>query len=40
MNDVMEFNAIKFALKLSDFSAIGVHLLASTRPVFVDLVDD
>ena len=33
-------DVVEFSFKLSDFSAICIHLLAGARPVFVKLVDD
>jgi hypothetical protein len=33
-------DAIKFAFQLSNFFAIGIHLLASRVPIFVKLVND
>ena len=37
---VVILDAIEFSFKLSDFSAVSVHLLAGTGPVFVELVDN
>ena len=34
------FNTVEFALKLSDFRAVSIHLVTGTRPIFVDLIND
>ena len=37
---VVVLDAVEFSFKLSDFSAICIHLLTGARPVFIELVDD
>ena len=37
---VVVLDTIEFSFKLPDFSAISVHLIVGTRPIFVKLVDD
>ena len=39
-NDVVVFNTIELALQLSYFRAVSIHLVTSTRPIFVDLIND
>jgi len=39
-NDVVVFNTVELALQLSDFQAVSIHLVTSTRPIFVDLIND
>ena len=34
------FNNVELALQLSDFHAVSIHLGTSTRPIFVDLIND
>ena len=34
------FNTVEFALQLSIFRAVGIHLVIGTRPIFVDLIND
>ena len=34
------FNTVEFALQLSDFRAVSIHLVIGTRPIFVDLIND
>ena len=40
MYHVVILNAIEFSFELSDFTAVSIHLIAGTGPVFVELVDD
>ena len=37
---VVVLDAVEFSFKLSDFSAVSIHLLAGIGPVFVELVDN
>ena len=37
---VVVLDTVEFPFKLPDFSAVCVHLLTGTGPIFVDLVDD
>lgn len=34
------FNTIELALQLSDFQEVSIYLVTSTRPIFVDLIND
>ena len=34
------FNTVEFALQLSNFRAVSIHLVIGTRPIFVDLIND
>ena len=36
----MVLNAVEFSFQLPDFSAVSVHLLTGTGPIFIELVDD
>ena len=36
----MVLNTVEFALQLSNFRAVSIHLVTSTRPIFVDLIND
>jgi len=38
--DVVVFDTVELALQLSDFQAVSIHLVTSTRPIFVDLIND
>jgi len=38
--DVVVLNTVEFALQLSNFRAVSIHLVTSTRPIFVDLIND